>query len=192
MKEWRIMRDHNDLPRGFQISATSHCCNEKCCNWLWKWASQTRAGLLCTWRLPAANRSKSLVSFTKCWVENLENFSHEGFLTDPHPHNLNTCTFTAQKCTAGNLYSNCLWLAIMNGAWWYGIFDTNTDFREQENSDIHNIANIIYIYMISPECGYQILLKKDVQWKQDILHFNRLYPKHQCTEQWTLYLLVIK
>lgn len=55
---WRIMRQHNDLPQGFQISATSHCCNEKCYNWLWKWASQSRDGLLCTWRLPAANRKK--------------------------------------------------------------------------------------------------------------------------------------
>lgn len=66
----RIMRNHNDLPQGFQIFATSHCYNEKCYNWRWKWAARSRAGLLCTWRLPAANRKKkSSVSFVKVSVE---------------------------------------------------------------------------------------------------------------------------
>lgn len=28
----KIMKDYNDLPQGFQISATSRCCNEIRCN----------------------------------------------------------------------------------------------------------------------------------------------------------------
>lgn len=106
---WRIMRDHNDLPQGFQISATSRCYNEKCYNWLWKWASQSRDGLLCTWRLPAGNgREFSQFHKSKSW--NLCNDSQAGLLTDPYLHNDTTCTFTGHMRTASYNYSNCLWL----------------------------------------------------------------------------------
>ncbi len=44
----------------------------------------------------------------------------------------------------------------------YGIFGTDIDanFREEDNSNIKLFADIKYIFIISTECGYQILVTK--------------------------------
>ncbi len=57
--------------------------------------------------------------------------------------------------------------------WDFFWIDEDTDIREQENS------NIKY------ECGYHIFMitvyNRGLQWRQDILHFNKLSSKQQCT-----------
>ncbi len=48
------------------------------------------------------------------------------------------------------------------------------------------ISNIYVWLWFSNPCD------KDLQWRQDIWHFNKRYSKHQSTEQETLHLVVIE
>ncbi len=63
----------------------------------------------------------------------------------------------------------------------YGIFgaNANTDIRKQE---------IIYIYI--NWVWLSNTWDKDMEWRQDILYFNKRYTKHQSTEQQTLHLSI--
>ncbi len=61
--------------------------------------------------------------------------------------------------------------------------DTNTDTREQKNFDIQFISRH-YICMYN--FGWMWvsnICDKDMQWWQDIWHFNKFYSKHQYTDQ---------
>ncbi len=72
---------------------------------------------------------------------------------------------------------------------WCGIFraDYDTDVRESQNSDIWYIDQyFIHITLFNLVIKY-LWQRYVAQWRQDILHFNKLLPKHQSTEQETLH-----
>ncbi len=76
-----------------------------------------------------------------------------------------------------------LFLKILNnlGLDQYGIFEADADIniREEENDNIRYVsAHILYVKYF--ECGYQIHVTKTCNGGRIS---NKLYSKHQCTEQ---------